>query len=804
MPGSYDIGPRVGIDGEAEFKKSLNAIGSQLKSLGSEMKAVTAEFQGNEDSMEALSAKSDVLNRSIQANANQMKTLTAQYNRQVAELEKLRDVLDMATREFGENSQEAARAQNAYNQQAAAVLKLENDINKSRTTMAQYKNQLAQVERQMDGTADATDDMADALDDAGDGLGTFQVALGNLASAGIQAAISAIGNLIGSLINLDETTEEYRRAQGRLNTAFEAAGYGADTAQQAYQAFYGILGDTDTATEASQLLAQLAEREEDVAVWAEIAAGVSGTFGDSLPIEGLIEASNETAKVGKVTGVLADALNWVGISEDEFNTKLAECSSEGERNALIMNTLAGQYDEASAAFYRNNEVLVAARDAQVQMDSSLAALGQTISAIKTQLTSEFTPALSGIIEAFNGVLTGAPGAGGALAEAISGLVTQASAALPGVIAAGAQVVGAMVSGIRQSIPAILATGAELVGQLAAGVAEAVPELVASAPAAVAGFLEGITERLPEVLNQGVELINSLVAGVLETIPDMVAQLPAIITAFVDFVADNLPAILNAGIDILISLVTGIINAIPELIAQLPAIITAIVGALAENTPRIIAAGFDVLMSLVDGILSAIPELVAALPQIINAIIDGIEALMDGIIGIGRSIVQGIWQGIQDMANWITEKVTGFFSGIVDGVKDLLGIHSPSTVFAEMGGNMALGLGQGFAAEMSGIRQQISRSIQGLTLQPLDIAFSRMTAQRMQTLTANMEAAIPSAADQFGSIAAGMVNGVQTAVAGGGNYRVEIPIIINGREFSRAILPDLRAVEKSNPEVVSGV
>src|SRR5699024_6088547 len=156
-------------------------------------------------------------------------------------------------------------------------------------------------------------------------------------------------DLVSSLWNLDESTEEYRRAQGRLNTAFEAAGYGADTAQQAYKAFYGILGDTDTATEASQLLAQLAESEEDVATWTEIAAGVSGTFGDSLPIEGLIEAANETAKVGEVTGTLADALNWVGISEDEFNAKLAAAGSESERNRLIMETLSNQYDQAAQA-----------------------------------------------------------------------------------------------------------------------------------------------------------------------------------------------------------------------------------------------------------------------------------------------------------------------------------------------------------------------------------------------------------------------------------------------------------------------
>ena len=76
----------------------------------------------------------------------------------------------------------------------------------------------------------------------------------------------------------------------------------------------------------------------------------------------MIESANETAKVGEVTGSLADALNWVGISEDAFNEKLAACSSESERNRLIMETLSGAYDEASGAFYRNNEALVASRE----------------------------------------------------------------------------------------------------------------------------------------------------------------------------------------------------------------------------------------------------------------------------------------------------------------------------------------------------------------------------------------------------------------------------------------------------------
>ena len=170
-------------------------------------------------------------------------------------------------------------------------------------------------------------------------------------------------------------TEEYRAAQGKLTTAFEAAGYSGDAAQKSYTEFYKILGDTDTATEASQLLAQLAQNEQDITKWTNIAAGVYGTFGDALPIEGMIESANETAKVGQVTGSLADALNWVGISEDAFNEKLAACSSESERNRLIMETLSGAYDEASGAFYRNNEALVASREGQAQLDETLAGLG---------------------------------------------------------------------------------------------------------------------------------------------------------------------------------------------------------------------------------------------------------------------------------------------------------------------------------------------------------------------------------------------------------------------------------------------
>lgn len=210
-------------------------------------------------------------------------------------------------------------------------------------------------------------------------------AMQDFAKKSAVAAGAAVTGLATAFIALDGATEEYRVAQGKLNTAYEAAGLGADNASRAYSSLYGILGDTDTATEASQLLAKIAKNEGDIQDWTDIAAGAFGTFGDSLPIEGLIEASNETAKVGEVTGVLADALNWAGIMEDDFNKKLSACRSESERTQLITDTLYKTYENAASAFYQNNSALVQNRESQVALNNTMATLGETSQRVKSKV-----------------------------------------------------------------------------------------------------------------------------------------------------------------------------------------------------------------------------------------------------------------------------------------------------------------------------------------------------------------------------------------------------------------------------------
>lgn len=645
----YDIGPKIGIDGEAEFRKQIQQITENIKTLGSELKVVASAADAEGESIDSLSQKNEILTKTIGQLEDR---LAAQRN-----------MLDRATEKYGEADSRTQKWQRTVNATETELNQLRAQINKNNTAM----DKLEAGTRDAD---DAMDDLGSAAESTGGKLSAMTVAMGNLIASGIQAAISAVGNLVSSLWNLDEATEEFRRAQGRLNTAFEAAGFSAETAEEAYDGFYSILGDTDTATEASQLLAQLAESEEDVARWTEIAAGVSGTFGDSLPIESLIEAANETAKVGEVTGTLADALNWVGISEDKFNEKLAECSSESERNRLIMETLSAQYDDAADAFRRNNAVLIEARENQAAMDRTLANLGSTIANVKNQLTNALGPALRGVVDAFNAILSGEEGGGASLGAALQEFFASIGELAPQVMEVGGQILSGIAQGIVAALPTLLTTGAQIIMQLASGILSAIPQMVSQLPEIISEFINYISGQFPTILQEGTELLNNFVDGIIGAIPDFVAKLPQVITAFVNFVVSNLPTIVQSGVDI--------------------------------------------LTNLIEGIISAIPDLVAALPQIIDAIVTGIGSLMGSILDVGRSIVEGIWQGITNAGSWLVGKITGWFNGIVDSVKNFLGINSPSRVFADqVGANMALGIGEGFTDEMGTVERQLNRAMSGL-------------------------------------------------------------------------------------------
>lgn len=206
-----------------------------------------------------------------------------------------------------------------------------------------------------------------------------------------------------ALLALGVSTKEYRQQQAQLTTAFQASGSTAEQAKETYNSLYRVLGDAGKATEAATHLAKLTTSQKDLSQWTKICQGVYATFGDSLPIESLTEAINETTKTGEVTGALADALNWAGISEDEFAEKLFWCNTEAERESLIRDTLNGVYEEAADIYETTGESVLAQNEAQASLQETLAQLGETVApivALLTTMLADILPQITPFLQEF--------------------------------------------------------------------------------------------------------------------------------------------------------------------------------------------------------------------------------------------------------------------------------------------------------------------------------------------------------------------------------------------------------------------
>ena len=380
-----------------KLDKALAGTDKQLKQTTANLKDVERLLKMDPGNVELLTQKQRLLTEAVEGTRERLRTLETaaeQANEALANGEMSQAQYDALNREIIEtqhNLEELTRAANDF------------DIDQA---IRDAEDALRNLSDEADNASDNMDDLSDSSGGASGGLGGLAGVAGGAAMAIGSKLVEAAISAAQWIWNLDEATEEYREAMGKLNTAFESAGHSIQTAQQAYQGFYNILGDTDTATEASQLLAQLATNEEEIAKWTEIAAGVYGTFGDALPIEGLIEAANETAKTGQVTGALADALNWVGMSEDQFNEALAQTANEGDRARLIMNNLGLAYQDAADIFYKNNEALIETRENQAQLDAVQAQLGESVARLKSKFFDLFGPALIAAMQSVSGILMG--------------------------------------------------------------------------------------------------------------------------------------------------------------------------------------------------------------------------------------------------------------------------------------------------------------------------------------------------------------------------------------------------------------
>lgn len=503
-----DVGFRIGIDGEREFKDSLAACGAQLKSLGAEMKAITAEFQDNASDMEALTAKTNILKRSIEANDNQMKILTSQYDRQKATLLELSDALDRAAAEYGANSKEVGTAQNAYNKQYTALLKTETNMNKTREASAKLKNQLNELET-------GVDDVGNAMDDAGQKtLSLGDILKANLLSDAIMAGIKAVASGIKSLISgAIEGYGEYEQLVGGVETLF---GSSADTviknAENAYKTA-GLSANSymETVTSFSASLLQSMGNDTEAAA--------------KKADQALTDMSDNANKMGTDMSSIQNA--YQGFAKQNYtmldNLKLGYGGTKEEMERLIddanaLNAAQGNYTNYSIESYAD--------------------IVDAIHTVQTEMGITGTTALeaSTTIEGSIGAMKAA------YANFITGLGDQNAD------------IGALTEQLIESAGTVAENVLPVIENVVESIVKAVQE---QGPEMITKFVAYATEKLPDILKLGLQLVLSLVKGLAQNLPQLVQGTLQMVDTIVKAFVDSLPDIIEVGKDIVRGLWEGI-------------------------------------------------------------------------------------------------------------------------------------------------------------------------------------------------------------------------------------------------------
>lgn len=705
MAGSAIKGLTVEIGGDTtKLGKALESVEKKSRSLSGELGQINKLLKMDPGNTELLAQKQEVLAEAVTNTAAKLETLKAAEKQVQAQFERgevSADQVRALQREIVATENKMKGYQKAAQQTAEEIERLGDRAGKAGDDLGETGDEAKK-------SAGKVDDFGNAAEKAEKSGGSLGKTLASAAKAGLAAVGAAAAAAITGLVAAAESTREYRTEMGKLDTAFTQNGFSAETARGAYQALQGVLGETDQSVEAANHLAKLTDNEKDLATWTgNILPGVFATFGDSLPIEGLTEAANETAKVGQVTGPLADALNWAAASgetfgvvlkedtkaneewnkavesaasaEDYFNLALQQCTTEQERQALITETLAGLYGEAAAAYAETNAEIIRANQANDAWMQSLSGVGVAmepiISDVKmmgASILSEAVPAVQSLAGAFRGMMNGDEGAadqlGAALSGLISGLVQKITERLPTVAQVGISLISTLVTTLVGQLPQILTTGGQIIGQLLGGIVAALPAVAQKAMDAMAGFVTGLQTYLPVVLEKGAELLRNLSQGIAQGLPDLVSQALDILMNFATTLYDNAPTLINTGFEVLSNLVQGIMTSLPTLIAKGPEIISKFANIINDNFPTILSKGVQLIGQIVKGIIQAIPTLVANIPKIFTAIVDVWEAF--NWLNLGQKALTLLKDGILGMVGAVRNAGTSIMNAVVDGLKSL--------------------------------------------------------------------------------------------------------------------------------------
>jgi len=831
-----DFGLKIGLEGEKEFKKALSEINQSFKVLGSEMKVVTSQFDKNDNSVQALTARNQVLNKEIEA--------------QKQKIETLRSALANASESFGENDRRTQQWQIQLNNATAALNDMERELDRNNVA-------LDDAEREMDDVADSADDMSEELDDAGDSAeknkGKFEslgsvlkgvgVAMGAVVTAAAAAAVSLGKAVVESYAEYEQLVggvdtlfkDSSAALQEYANNAYKTAGMSANDYMSTVTSFSASLisslgGDTEAAVKyADMAITDMADNankmgtdigliqnayqgfaKQNYTMLDNLKLGYGGTktemerlLADAQAISGIEYDISSYADVVSAIHVIQESMGVAGATATE-----AEHTIEGSLNSMkaaIDNLIVGFGNADADIEMLCNNVVDAFQDVLTNItpviENIISALPTALNALLTTVGELLPTLLDTVVDLFsqvlNTILTMLPELIPVVIDALMTIVNTLIENLPLLIDAAIQIVMSLVQGIGEALPTLIPTAVQavitivqslidslpmildaalqLIMGLAQGLLDAIPVLIEALPSIILAIVDFVIGAIPQIIDAGIQLLTSLVSALPEIIVAIVEAIPQIIDGIITAVLGSIPQIIQAGIDLLVALIEALPEIITTIVAAIPEIISGIVNAVINNIPQIVQAGISLLTSLIKNLPTIIATIVKAVPQIITGIVNALSKGVSQMAQVGVNLVKGLWQGIQSLASWLWNKVSGWISSIWDGICDFFGIHSPSDEMAWIGEMLV----EGLAGAINTSGKDAVAAAEGMSQDINDV---------MQSLADDMTTALPTDFNVNGT-----VNRNDTVYGMGTGYGALITIqqmIVRSEEDIRKISQEL--------------
>lgn len=520
-----------------------------------------------------------------------------------------------------------------------------------------------------------------AIDDSIKNMGTNVV-------NGIKTLGTAIAAGGAALIAANAATEDYRQGMNNLKLTYEDVGLGASAAAKAQEEFYKITGDADVAFEAASLLGQLVNSEEDIATWADIAAGAQARFHDSISVEGLIEAANETANTGVVTGQFADLLNWAskeganfaeslsinadaqaafnqavseGASvEDAFNAALAACETQAERNAIVTAAMDAGYGDLGESAREANSAIEEQRAAQNRLMGVMSQIGAAMAPVVTGFMDFATKALQPVIdkiaplaEQYGPQLAEAMGqAGEAVGNAFGFFVDNW-----GIIAAIAGVIGGIAAAIG-----LYNIAAAVKAAMDAAQVTTLTALIAAQWAHVAATVAALAPYLA---------IVAAIAAVIAIIAVCIIYWDEIRQGVI-VVAKAIWKTVKEMVDKVVQFFTELMNKVKEKIEALKTVATEKFQAIKNAISEKVQAAKDAVVTTFENIKSGIQSRIDAAKNNVSNVFNSIKSTITTVLNAAKSTVTSVFDGIK---TGITDKINAAKTAVSNAINAIKGFFN---------------------------------------------------------------------------------------------------------------------------------